>query len=268
MDDDGASLASEAEAAIRQPRVIRPGSPAAVRVAAARTRFLPYLCFGGASFASVVGGIAAMGPDQDGVVVAAAAGTTLGLAIGIAVGWVLLWALESVLRHRSPRRTVVDAMIVVTTVPAYVIGGWTAALAIFLASTMGDPTPPPPPNAWGLLVYAAVIVYPLSYYFARRDLDRPTGLVGAVSAAVAESESTPRASPLAVWIVVGTTWTIVALIGLLAALSGVIALVPDQYDAARERHVGLFTVATVVAWIGLTIGLTGLTMRLLRRVFR
>jgi hypothetical protein len=268
VDDDAASLAGEAEAAIRRPGAVAPRSAAAARVAAARARFLPYLSFGGASFASVVGAIAAMGPDQDGTAVEIAAGTSLGLVVGIAIGWVSLQALEWLLRHRSPRRALVDAAIIVSTVPAYVVGGWTAALVIFFASTMGDPTPPPAPDAWGLLAYGAVIVYPLSYYFARRDPERPTNLVGAVSAAVEESDSTPKGSWLAVGIVVGTTWTIVSLIGLLAALAAFISLVPDQYVTARERFDGLFTVATLLAWIGLAIGLTGLTMRLLRHVFR
>ena len=65
----------------------------------------------------------------------------------------------------------------------------------------------------------------------------------------------------------GTTWTILSLLGLLYALSIFILLVPEQYEVAHERFVGLFTVATLVAWVGLTIGLTALTMRLLRRVF-
>ena len=123
------------------------------------------------------------------------------------------------------------------------------------------------PDAWGLLAYGAVIVYPLSYYFARRDMDRPTNLVRAISTAVDEGESTPKGSWLAVGIVVGTTWTIAALIGVLAALAAFISLVPDQYYVARGRYDGLFTVATLIAWVALTIGLTGLTMRLLRRVF-
>jgi hypothetical protein len=267
VDDDDASLAREAEAAIRRARATQPNSPAAVRVAAARARFLPYLCFGGASFASVVGAIAAVGPEQDGTVVAGVTGTILGLAIGIAVGWVSLRALESLLRARSPRRAVVDVAIIVTTVPGYLVGGWSAALVIYVASTMGDPTPPPRPDVWGLLVVGAAIVYPLSYYFARLDPDRPTNLINAVSTAVDESRATPKASWLAVWIVTGTTWTLASLIGLLAGLAAFISLVPDQYLVAHERYVGLFTAATLVAWIGLTIGFTSLTMRLLGRVF-
>ena len=137
-----------------------------------------------------------------------------------------------------------------------------------MASTMGDPTPPPPPDAWGLLAYGSVIVYPLQLLLrSTRSGSTDRASYSAVSAAVAESDSTPQGSSLAVGIVVGTTWTIVSLLGVLYALSVFISLVPDQYDAAHARYLGLFTVATLVAWIGLTIGLTGLTMRLLRRAF-
>ena len=269
MDDERASLASEAEAVRRQLQVSEIGSDAAQRVAAARARFLPYVIVGGAPFALVaalvVAGAAGTEDETQGPMVA---GLTAGIVVGMTVGWLSLQVLERIVWRRSPGRLQLDAAIVATTIPGFVVGGWTAALGALVVASMeaGSSSAVSIPNIWPILVVSAAVIYPISYVFARRDLNRPTNLVDAISAALDEPDqpagdySILARALVAVVLLVGTG---IAMLAVLAALQSV---APDRYADASSRYTVLFVVAGLAGWIGLTVGLTGLTMRLLRRV--
>jgi hypothetical protein len=270
MEDTPASLAHEAEALRRQARVAATGSPASGRVAAARARFLPYAIVGGVAFSVVAGAVAAGQPGKDAARPALVFGVTAGILLGMFVGWFSLRLLERFVWRRSPRRLALDAGIVATTVPGYVVGCWTAALGTLIAmpSSGADATAKTVPNIWPLILVSAAVIYPLSYLFARRDLDRPTTFVAAVTAALDEPNAGLRSPNYGILVrpVLATVWTFASLVGLAMILVGVQALAPEAYQAAVDRTLGPFLVAFLVAWVGLTIAGTSLTLRGFRRL--
>ena len=123
----------------------------------------------------------------------------------------------------------------------------------------------PIPNVWPVMIVSAAVIYPLSYAFARRDLDRPTRLADAISAAIHEPNrpSGPGYPILgrAVLTVILVFGTLVAVFLLIAALQSV---APERYADITSRVPMVFVVAFLLAWIGLTVGLWGLTMRFIR----
>ena len=268
MDHERASLAQEAETIRHHLGAATIGSDAAGRVAAARARFLPYVIVGGIPFSMLAALIATNSTgganDTRGPMVV---GLTAGIVVGMTVGWVSLQLLERVVWRRSPRRVPLDAAIVAATVPGYAVGGWVAAIgAVLAAGALHEPESGLVfPNIWPVLLVSAAVVYPISYAFARRDPDRPTRLVDAISAAADESQADPGSFWMVARFLLWVGAAFVALIGLLAII-GAIDSVSDR-GLTRAAAPGLLVIAFFVAWTGLAVWVHAMTMRLIGRWF-
>lgn len=189
MDSDSLSGADEAKTANapapQSGASLAGGAIRARRVRAARNRFLPYVVAGGAVACGYLGVVVA---GKDNLATVFGGAVTAGIAGGMAVGWLLLSLYQRRIELSATGRRRVDLAIVLLTVPAYVAAGWISALVGWaIAVALSRPTPEPgPPNAWPLLIAAALVLYPISYVFARRDKDRPEDFTSALLSARGE----------------------------------------------------------------------------------
>lgn len=270
MNDERASLAGEVDSIRLQLRASTTGSDAARRVGAARARFLPYVIVGGIPFAMLTALIVAQATGSgDEMQAPMVAGLTAGIVVGMTVGWASLQLLERVVWRRSPHRLPLDAAIVAATVPAYALAGWVAGLVAVAVATMdsGSSAGPTIPNLWPVLLVSAAVIYPLSYVFARRDLDRPTNLMGAISAALDEPNEVPsKGYSIVATFVVAIAWMTASLFALAWLLGALQSLWPDRYESAFDRTSAAIAIAVLVGWLALSIGATAGTLRVLRRV--
>ena len=197
------------------------------------------------------------------------AGLTAGIVVGMTVGWLSLQVLERArlapiapsaparCSHRGgdhsglrPRR-------------------WVGALVAVAVATMdgGSTADPKIPNIWLVLLVSAAVIYPLSYVFARRDLDRPTNLMAAISAALDEPSELPsKGYSIVATFVVAIVWMTASLFALAWLLGALQSLWPDRYKSAFDRTSAAIAIAVLVGWLALTIGATAGTLRVLRRV--
>jgi hypothetical protein len=267
MDDQRASLANEAEAIRLQLGTAAVGSPASVRVAAARARFLPYVIVGGIPFAMltalIAANITASGNETRGPMVV---GLTAGIVFGMAVGWVSLQLLERLVWRRSPRRFPLDAAIVAATVPGYAVGGWVAAIGVVFAAATEDDWASGlvVPNIWPVMLVSAAVIYPLSYTFARRDLDRPTSLMGAISAALDEPNENPAGYSMVARFCLWVAAAFGALVGLFVVLAAIQAV--TGRGLASAAYPTLVVIAFFVAWTGSAVWFYALAIGLVRRL--
>jgi hypothetical protein len=269
MDEGPGSLAGEAEA-LRSRGVTPARSAAADRVGRARRRFLPYVIVGGAAFSALLGALVGGGGAgaDDGTTAAMALGTTSGIVVGITIGWMLLGLLQRIVWRREPRRLTIDMATAVVTIPAYIAGGWMAAVVAFVMSMTeaGRSVQPGPPNAWPLLLASAAVIYPLSLLFARRDPDRPEGVTSAVAAVLNEANACPTSYRIAGPAALGVAVVFATLFLVGGIVLGLQAIDPARYEAAAHANAGLIGIAFLVAWLGLAIGLTSLSLRAIRRL--
>lgn len=261
MDRDSMSLADEAKAAIAPAPRVGPSNPGSVRVErlrAVRSRFLPYVVGGGALSCGYLSVVVAKKDDLGAVYGAA---VTAGILAGLTVGWVLLALYRRRVERSAIGRRRTDLALVLLTVPAYAVAGWVSAwVGWIVAVARSRPTPEPgPPNAWGLLIWAAVVIYPLSYAFARRDLDRPDDFVGALLATKNEIAEAPRTGMVIGDFLIGLAWFIGSLFLVFGVVIGVQVLLPSVQvtDAAGPW----LAVAFLIAWLGLTVVGTAWTLR-------
>jgi hypothetical protein len=268
LERPGKSLVEEARTAIAPAvRAGATGGDAATRadrVRAARSRFLPYVVVGAATFCAILGTVVAETAENHRATVLGIA-TTAGIIAGMTVGWVLLGLYARRAERQVLGRRRVDLAIVLVTVPAYAVAGWVAALVGWMASlNLSRPMPEPgAPNAWGILIAVAIAIYPLSYFLAKRDLDRPTDFRSAVIAATSEVNQTPASYRIALAFIVGMVWFIGALFAVFAILIAVQAVLPDfKLENATGTLVGI---AFLVAWFGLGVAGTVWTLRLIGR---
>jgi hypothetical protein len=238
------------------------GSPAgrvrAARVRAARSRFLPYVVAGGAiacGYLSLVAGDLA----PFGTAVAA------GIAAGMAIGWLLLGLYQRGVERFATGRRGVDLAIVLLTVPAYLAAGWTSALAGWAyAVVLSRPTPEPgPPNAWPLLIVASLVLYPISYAFARRDKGRPDDFSGALLSVSSELYEQPRSFSVLGEFLIGLGWCIGSLFALFGVLIGVQIVFVSQLKGLSIP--GFASLAFLVVWISITAVGTVWTVRRVER---
>jgi uncharacterized BrkB/YihY/UPF0761 family membrane protein len=260
-DRDSMSLADEAKAAIAPAPGVGRSSPGAIRaerVRAARSRLLPYVVGGGALSYGYLSVVVAKKDDLGAVYGAA---VTAGILAGMTVGWVLLALYRRRVERSAIGRRRTDLAIVLLTVPAYAVAGWVSAwVGWIVAVALSRPTPEPgPPNAWGLLIWAAVVIYPLSYAFARHDLDRPDDFVGALLATKNEIREAPRTRMVIGDFLIGLAWFIGSLFLVFGVVIGVQVLMPSvQVADAAGPWLG---VAFLIAWLGLTVAGTAWTLR-------
>lgn len=264
MDPDGGSLADEAEAALRARVPVAPGAPAApARVRSARRRFLPYVVVGGA----VVGGyqnIVAAGPERLEIVFGVA--VTAGIGAGMALGWPLLGRYERRAGRTGTGSLRLDLAIVLLTFPAYVAAVWVAALAgwatLRVVATAGPD--PDPPNAWPLLIGAVVVLYPLSFAFARRDTGRPDDFVGAVTSMRNELDELPRTFGVVAEFLIALAWLAGTLVALFAVLRAIQLVFASQLAGLAVPDAAMLLL--LVAWIGTSaVGTVWTVHRLDRR---
>jgi hypothetical protein len=159
----------------------------------------------------------------------------------------------------------VDPAIVLLTVPAYVAAGWTSALVGWaVAVILSRPTPQPGlPNAWPLLIAASLVLYPISYAFARRDTGRPDDLAGALLAMHAELDGEPRTLFVLGDFLIGLAWWIGSLVALFGVVIGAQVVFASQLEGLAIP--GELSLLFVVVWIGITAVGTVWTVRRLGR---
>lgn len=263
MDPDGRSLADEAEAAFRAPVPGAPGAAAAAaRVRSARRRFLPYVVVGGA----VVGAyqnIIAAGSEQLQTVFGVA--VTAGIGAGMALGWPLLGRYEGRARRTGTGGVRLDLAIALLTLPAYVAAVWVAALAgwgtVMIVVTAGPN--PGPPNAWPLLIGGVVVLYPLSFAFARRDTGRPDDFVGAVTSMTTEINEMPRTFGVVWEFLIALAWFAGTLVALFTVLWAIQVVFASQLAGLAVPDAAWLLL--LVAWIGISAVGTVWTVRRLDR---
>ena len=266
MDPEGRSLADEARKVLDAAAQGATGSPdetvRASRVRAARRRFLPYVVAGGAI---ACGYLSVIEAGQDNVATVFGTAITAGLLVGMAVGWLLLGLYRRRVAHSETGRRAVDPAIVLLTVPAYVAAGWTSALVGWaVAVILSRPTPQPGlPNAWPLLIAASLVLYPISYAFARRDTGRPDDLAGALLAMHAELDGEPRTLFVLGDFLIGLAWWIGSLVALFGVVIGVQIVFASQLEGLAIP--GELSLLFVVVWIGITAVGTVWTVRRLGR---
>lgn len=266
MDQEPRSLADEAKAAIAPIPAVGTnrsgGAIGAARVQTARSRFLPYVVVGGALSCGYLNVVVA---GKDNLASVLGAGITAGIVAGMAVGWVLLGLYRRRVERSAagPRR--IDLAIVLLTVPAYAVAGWASAwVGWIVAMAQSRPSPEPgPPNAWALQIAAALAIYPLSYVFARRDLDRPETFPEALRAATGEIHETPGSSMVLGGFLIGLAWFVGVLFALFGVAIGVQLAFPDYFEGAAPAL--WLAIAFLVAWLGLTVGGTLWTLRWIDR---
>ncbi len=174
MDRNNVSLAEEVRTAIERSSG---WGASGTRIRAARRRFLPYVVAGGAIVCSYLL-VRMADKDNVGKVAVMAIGT--GMAAGMATGWALLTLGQRCVERRAVGRRRIDLAIVLLTLPAYAIAGWVCTWIGWIVAVTPSQLRPAlgPPDAWGMLAWGAVVIYPLSYVFAKRDLDRPDSFIG------------------------------------------------------------------------------------------
>lgn len=262
MDQGTRSLADEAKDAIAPVPVVGAtrsgGAIGATRVKAARRRFLPYVVAGGALSCGYLSVVVATEENL---------ATVLSVAItaGMTVGWVMLGLYQQRLEDATVGPRLGDLGIILLTLPAYAVAGWASAwvgwvVAVALARSAPDPDPP---NAWALLIFAAVVIYPLSYVFARRDLDRPDEFTGALLAATREIREEPRSWTILGAFLIGLAWFFGALFALFGLIMGVQLAFSELL--ARADPGPWLAIAFLVVWIGLSVGGTMWTLRWIDR---
>lgn len=260
MDRDGISLADEVKAALTEDAEAAPKSPGAIgaaRVGAARGRFLPYVVAGAAVLCGLMAGLVG---GQEYLFPVFLSAITAGFLAGLTIGWALLSGYRRYVARSAAGGRRVDIAMVALTVPAYAVAGWASAWAGWLvAVALASPIPEPGlPDAWGLLIYAAVVIYPLSYVFARRDHHRPQDFVGALLAG-GEILEKPRSWSIVAAFIVVVAWLIGALFAVFGLAIGVQVLFADQLEATPIAP--LLGLAGLVLWVGLTVGGSAWTLR-------
>jgi hypothetical protein len=184
----------------------------------------------------------------------------------MAIGWLLLGLYQRRIERSATGRRRVDIAITVLTVPAYVAAGWTSALvgwAVAMASSR--PTPEPgPPNAWPMLIAASLVLYPISYAFARRDTERPDDFVEAVLSSLGEVNENPRSNLVLGDFLIGLAWCIGSLFAIFGVLICVQILFASQLTALSIPP-QLASLVLLVTWIGLTAAGTVSTVRWVSR---
>jgi hypothetical protein len=184
----------------------------------------------------------------------------------MAVGWLLLGLYQRRVGHSTPGHRQVDLAIVVLTVPAYLAAGWASALAGWaVAVALSRPTPTPgPPSAWPLLILAAVVLYPISYAFARRDKGRPDDFGGALRSATSELYEQPRSFAVLGEFLTGLAWLVGSLFAIVGLVIGIQYVLGPRLDGLSTD--GPLTVpAFFIVWIGATAAGTVWTVRRLDR---
>jgi hypothetical protein len=234
----------------------------ATRVRAARRRFLPYIVAGGALACGYLSVVAA---GQDNLATVYGTAIAAGLAVGMAVGWPLLGLYGRRVERSETGRRPVDPAIVLLTVPAYVAAGWTSALVGWaVAVILSRPTPQPGlPNAWPLLIAASLVLYPISYAFARRDIGRPADFAGALLTVHSELCEQPRTFGVLGEFLVGLAWCIGSLLALFGVVIGVQIVFTSQLEGLAIP--GQLSLVFLVVWIGITAVGTVWTVRRLGR---
>jgi hypothetical protein len=266
VDPEGRSLADEARQFIVAAKRATTGSPdlpvRAARVRAARRRFLPYVVAGGALACGYLSVVAA---GRDNLATVFGTAITAGLLVGMAVGWLLLGRYQRRVERSEIGRRPVDLAIVLLTVPAYVAAGWTSALVGWaVAVILSRPTPQPElPNAWPLLIAASLVLYPVSYAFARRDAGRPDDLARALLAMHRELNEQPRSFVVVGEFLIGLAWCLGSLLALFGVVIGVQIVFASQLEglAIPEQLALVF----LVVWIGMTAVGTVWTVKRLGR---
>src|SRR4029450_11974189 len=107
------------------------------------------------------------------------------------------------------------------------------------------------PTAGPFLPVPPAVIYPLSYAFARRDLDRPTSLMGAISAALDEPDEHPTSYSMVARFCLWVGAAFGALVGLLVVLGAIQSISGRGLAAAAAPQ--LFMIAFFVAWTGLAV---------------
>jgi hypothetical protein len=223
---------------------------------------LPYVVAGGAVACGYLSVVVA---TKTHLAVVFGAAVTVGIAAGMTVGWLLLGLYLRRVEMAAAGRRRLDVAIVLLTVPAYVVAGWVSAwVGWVVAVVLSRPTPEPdPPNAWVLLIAAAVVIYPLSYAFAQRYSDRPEDFIGALRSATEEIDEEPGSFRVLGAFLIGLAWFVGVLFALFAVSIGVQVIFRDQLkEVDFPSWVGM---AIIVAWIGLSYGGTAWTLRRVRR---
>ena len=194
------------------------------------------------------------------------AAITAGIVAGMIFGWALLSLYQRRVERSAFGRRRVDLAIVLLTVLAYAVAGWASAWVGWLvAVARSQPSPEPgPPNAWGLLIAAALVIFPLSYVFARRDRDRPEDFTGALLAVTREVREEPRSRMVLGDFLIGLTWFLGALFAVFFVVIGVQVMIPDLQIADIVEPWVLILLFLGV-WIGLTVGGTVWTLRWVHR---
>ena len=235
------------------------GAIRAARVRAARSRFLPYLVAGGAI---ACGYLSVVDAGKDHLAAVFGTAVTAGIAAGMAVGWLLLGLYQRRMERSATGRRRVDLAIVLLTVPAYVAAGWTSALVGWaVALALSRPTPEPgPPNAWPLLIAASLVLYPISYVFARRDIEWPDDFIGAVVVTTSEINEDPRSFVVLGDFLIGLAWFFGSLFAMFGVLLGIQVVFASQLTGLAVPG-ELATVVFLVAWIGITAVGTVRTVR-------
>ena len=267
MDPEARSLADEAGIAIEAAAQAATGSPDgpvhAARVRAARRRFLPYIVAGGALACGYLSVVAA---GQDNLATVYGTAIATGLAVGMAVGWPLLGLYGRRVERSETGRRHVDLAIVLLTVPAYVAAGWTSALVGWaVAVILSRPAPQPElPNAWPLLIAASLVLYPISYAFARRDTGRPGDFGGALLTMHGELYEQPRTFGVLGDFLIGLAWCIGSLLALYGVVIGVQIVFASQLEGLAIP--GQLSLVFLVVWVGITaVGTIWTVRRLTRR---
>ena len=267
MDPGGQSLADEARRALEAGRIDRTASPdramRAERLRAARSRFLPYLVAGGA----IAGGyLSVVAAGKDNLATTFGIAVASGIAGGIAAGWLLFGLCWRPIVGSAMGRRSIDLMVALLTVPPYLAAGWISALVGWaVAVALSRPTPEPgPPNAWPLLIVAAVVLYPISYAAARRDKERPDDLFGSISSATKELHEQPRSFGVLGDFLIGLVWCLCSLFALYGAVIGVQVVFPSLLvDVSIPGQ--LMAIVFLLAWAGVAaVGTVG-TLRWFHR---
>ena len=267
MDREGESLADVANTALEAgPRVDTISPDRAVRaerIRAARSRFLPYVVAGGAIACGYLSVVVA---GEDNLAIVFGIAVTAGIAAGIAVGWLLIAVFRRLIEGSAMGRRSIDLAIVLLTVPPYLVAGWISALVGWaVAVTLSRPTPEPgPPNAWPLLIASAVVLYPISYAFARRDEERPEDFVGSIRSATTELYEQPRSFVVLGEFLIGLIWFLGSLFAIYGAAIGVQVLFGSQLAGLSIPGPSVAVVFLVI-WIGVAAAGTVWTLRRVHR---
>ena len=218
-----------------------------------------------AGSALVCGYLSVVVAGKENLAVVFGAAVAAGIAAGVGLGRLLLGLYEGRVTRAASRRRRADLAIVLLTVPAYVAAGWTSAVvgwAVAVALSGRIPAPGLPNVA--LLIGAALVIYPISYAFARRDPGRPDDLAGSVRTMHDELYDRPRSFAVLGEAMIGLAWLIGSLLAIFALVIGIQVVLGPRLDGLPMDG-PLPLVVFLVVWIGGTAAGTVWTVRRLDR---